>query len=273
MKKALLLILIIATALFAQQMEQLKLNIGSMLVTNFETEVQYSNSNIPIGIVINTKDQLGMESDNAAFYLSGYYRFNHKHALGFSYYDIKSNGNILHLSKDIPWGNNTIKAGAKVDSYFNMGVYKLNYLYSFYHNDDIELQLSAGLHVTRVRTGLHAFGSIQDSNGTISTAEDYASNTSTTLPLPVVGFNGRYEILTQKLSVLYSSEFFVLKIGDYKGSFIQNSLGVEYRFMQNLAAGLAFNASEIYIETTKDDNKLKIQNNLGGFLLNLSYYY
>ncbi len=107
-----------------------------MFVTNFETDMQLNPKNLPIGVRVNTKDQLDMENDTKVFRLDGYYRFNDTHSIDFSYFSVKSDGN-KKLEKTIEWDGIEYTAGTTIKSHFDMDVYKVNYGYSFYHNEKV----------------------------------------------------------------------------------------------------------------------------------------
>ncbi len=75
MTKILLLsFLLLSTSLSAKVQDKWKINAGAMFVTNFETEMRLTRNGVPVGVRINTKDQLGMENDTGVFGLDGYYR-------------------------------------------------------------------------------------------------------------------------------------------------------------------------------------------------------
>ena len=84
-KTALLISLLCTTLLCAEVTDKWKINMGAMFVTNFETDMQISKLDVPIGAKINTKDQLGLDSDTHAFRLDGYYRFTDIHSIDFSF--------------------------------------------------------------------------------------------------------------------------------------------------------------------------------------------
>jgi len=267
MKKTLALILLITSSAYAEVSDKWKINVGAMFVTNFETEMRLTPKNIPIGARINTKDQLGMTSETGVFRLDGYYRFNDTHGIDISYFAVRSDGK-RDINTDIKWDGDTIAAGAKITSHFNMNVYKVNYDYSFYHNDRVELALSAGLHITSIDVGLGASGTV---NGT--TTSTYSTSSSATVPLPVVGFKGEYTVIPKRLFVNYKADYFVLNYDTYKGSLTSTALNLEYRFVDHVGVGLGYNANKIYLQSSDDNKELDVTNDLSGILLYFTYVY
>ncbi len=266
-KKLFLLLFVFGVTLSAEVEDKFKINIGTMFVTNFETDMQMSPKNLPLSLRINTKDQLGMESDTNVFRLDGYYRFSDTHSLNYSYFSVNSNG-YKKIDKNIEWNGKLIAAGAIVDSYFDMDVYKINYAYSFYHNEKVELALTAGTHITTISLGLGA-------KGTMDGVENESSRTSTgqTIPLPVFGFRGEYTILDKSLFVSYQTEYFFVGFDEYRGTLVTSTLNIEYHFIDNVGVGLGYNVNKIFVEIDDSNKKAEVRNNLSGFMLYFSYIY
>jgi len=266
-KKILLILLLITTSLMAEVKEKWKINVGSMFVTQFETDMQWGKKGFPLGVKINTKDQLGLESESSVFRMDGYYRFSDAHKIEFSYFGVNSNSNKT-IDVDTDLNGNHISAGASLSTYFDMKVYKLNYSYSFYHNDKVELALLVGLHVTQIDIGY-------DANGRINGEQKAASSgdVSITAPLPVIGFEGQYSIIPKKLFINYQANYFYLTFDDYKGAITSSTLKIEYRFWNHIGIGAGYNINNILVRKEQDDKKLDIDNKLSGAVLYLSYTY
>jgi len=268
--EVLLAFTLLATSLVADVKDKFKINVGAMYVTNFETEMQIGPSGKALNATLNTQDQLGMSYDTNVFRLEGYYRFNDAHRMDFSYFTVKSSGNRI-INQEIPeWGenNDTIAAGAEVGSYFNMDIYKLNYAYSFFHNEKVELALSAGLHITNFDLGLSASGTI---NGTPSQA--LVTSTKLLAPLPVVGFRGEYTIIDKTLFAQYSADYFYLRFDGFEGSLVSTTLNVEYRFLDNYGVGLGYNSNNINIAADNGNLRVKASNSLRGAMAYVTYVY
>ena len=269
--KMIFLLLLAASIVNAQVKDKWRINLGTMYVTDFSTQMQISPKGIPLGVILDTKDNLGMDYSSGVFRLDGYYRFNDSHSMSFSYFAVRSNGS-KSITKDLDFEKYNISAGANVSSYFNMDVYKVNYGYSFYHNDKVELLLSAGLHITSIDLGLTASGSIRDTNGNVySSIGD--TGASITIPLPVVGFKGSYTIIDDTLFVLYQAEYFRLKVDSYNGSLISSTVTLDYRFYENYGVGLGYNTNRLNLNFEDNDNVAEVTNSLDGFMFNISYTY
>ncbi len=257
-KILLIALLFITSSLSAEVKDKWKISMGSMFVTEFETEMQLTAKTLPLAARINTVDQLGMKSDTNVFRLDGYYRFNDTHSIDFSYFTVKSSGE-KDLTAAIEFDGKDYIIGEVVKSYFDMDIYKINYGYSFYHNEKVELMLTAGLHITTVDLGLGS-----DSTG---------SSSGAIIPLPVVGFKGQYTIIDKKLFVEYRSDYFMLKYNNIEGSLLSSTFNIEYRFVDHVGVGLGYNANNIFVSADDGNKKLEVENSLAGAMLYLTYIY
>ena len=266
-KRLIIIVLFLFTTLFAEVEDKWKVSVGAMKVLNFETDMQMGKKDIPLGAKINTKDQLGLDSDAIVFRLDGYYRFNDTHSIEASYFSVKSDV-YRENSHDIEWNDNNISAGSTVDIYFNMDTFKVNYGYSFYHNDDIELMLTAGLHITKIDLGLTAEGTINDTPGEVTSLGG-----DVTAPLPILGFKGEYTILSEELFITYKANMFYLTFSDYTGSLISSNLNLEYRVTEHIGLGLGLDSTMIYVKSDDGDYKVEVENKLVGLMFFMSYVY
>jgi hypothetical protein len=248
--------------------DKFKISLGGMFVTEFETEMQISNEYLPVGARINTKDQLDMEAESQVFRLDGSYRFTDTHSIEFTYFSVKSNS-FKQLNRNIEFDGKVIEAGAMVDTYFDMDIYKINYMYSFYHNDKVELGLLVGLHITTVDLGLSASGTIDG-----QVRQSYKSDTSPiTLPLPVFGFKGEYAIIKHKLYVNYKVDYLFLEYDNFKGKLMTSALNLEYNVMDHFGVGIGYNTNKIYVEDEDGNNNIEVLNVLSGAMVYVSYRY
>jgi hypothetical protein len=265
MKKLIVLVLAAVTASVSLMAEDtFRIQVGGDILADQSTEMSYGTDAVSAGL--NIEDFFGMDTDNQVFRLDGYYRFNESHRIEFAYYKIDSSGS-LNVNRDFTWDGRDIASGAQVDSHFNVDMYKVNYTYSFYHSDKVELGLGAGLHITGIDVGLNAQGNIDGVNG-----EVYKGSVKVTAPLPVVGVRLRYDI-TKDLEANFSYDLFMIKVGDYKGE-IQNTIfTLDYAVTESFGVGAGMDLYSLTFESDKDDQRFKATRTVNGALVYLSYRY
>ena len=236
------------------------LRLGGYHAHNADTILRLDANDIPIGTYIDFHDTLGGDTQSTVFRMDGLYRFNDKHGIGFSWYTLKFTGHTV-LGQDIEWGGNDIFKGQTVDSEVKFDVYKLNYQYSVYHNDKVELGASVGLHIMRIFASINAAG--------ITGAQSEA----VTAPLPEFGLFADYNF-TPRFSAFYNYQWFFINYQDKVRGGLQDFLfGLEYRVFRNVALGVAYNRFALNAKIQKDLTTLYMNTNWNGGMLYGALYF
>lgn len=240
--------------------EHFMLRVGGYEVRNYETLARLDSNKLPAGLYIDFGDTLGGETSARVGRLDGLYRFNDKHALGFSWYALNFSGH-RRLETQIEWGDVVFPIGVDVDSENKYDVKKINYQYSLFHNEQAEIGALVGLHVMKASMSIEASG--------VGTSQ----SESVTAPLPVWGLFASYKF-TPRFSIYYNYQFFFINYEDkIKGGLQDFLLGLEYRLFRNFAAGFALNRFGLNIESRKTDTTFYLDTNwTGGMLYGTLYF-
>ena len=214
--------------------DNFQIRLGGYFVSAQNTDFKVSQNGV--GAIINLHDLFDLETTVNVFRLDGYYRFTPKHSVEFSWYSINSKG---HTGEDFQWADENITANGTLDTFFNTDIYKVNYVYSFYHNEEVELGLSAGLHIMKLDTG---FNGSYNVNGSASDAA--REEVVITAPLPVVGFRVGYNILPS-LSVKYSVDYFFITYQEIKGGLVDSMLTLDWRMTRNFGMAVGYNSTRM----------------------------
>jgi hypothetical protein len=236
------------------------IRMGGYQIKNASTIMRLDANNLPVGAYIDFQETLGGDTRATLFRLDGLYRFNDHHSLGFSWYDVKFTGSRV-LSQSIIWSGQTYSASTQVDSEIGFNVYKLNYQYSLFHNEKVELGVSAGLHIMKISAGISASGIGQSKSEAV------------TAPLPVFGFFADYNF-TPRFSAFYNYQFFFINYQDkVKGGLQDFLIGMEYRLFRNVALGAAYNRFGVAMEIKGDNTTLNLSTNWNGGMLYGAVYF
>jgi len=214
------------------------------------------NSNNGVSASVDFSQLLGGDSHDTVWRGDSYYRFNPRHSLGLSYYDVERKGD-KELLQDITIDNITYSAGAQVKTDIGVKLYRLFYNYSFYHEDKTELQLSGGLYVANLNLKLNAnFTCTGAPTCSTSGAPLVAggSTTTQTVPLPSFGFQMNYNI-TPRLLTQLRLEWFYLEASTFQGSMTDFYAGIEYRALKHFAVGTAFDRFNIDVSYSPDTSR------------------
>jgi len=218
-----------------------------------------------VGTNVDFTNTLGGNSSTDAFRLDGLYRFNDRHAIGLSWYRAGLHGDKT-LNQQIQIEDQIIGANATTQTSLTFDIWRLLYNYSFYHNDQVELGISPGLYVMKIKFNLAAQGAISINGGAPVAGSSTVITEQVTLPLPSVGVIANYNI-TPKLQFQSRFDFFYLTVNQYSGSMFETYLGLEYRLLKHFSMGAAYDRLIAGLKGSGDDG---LDANFG---YNLTYVY
>ena len=198
------------------------------------------NGDIPdSGTDVDLEGSLGFDKSDTVFRIDGYYRFNEKHRIDFSAFDLSRNAS-KQIDEEFIWNGETYPIDVMVKAELDLAVYKLAYTWSFMRRDNGYLGATAGLYVADIGTSISA-----ESIG-------QASSDGTTAPLPVLGLRGQYDF-SEKWSFRGSAEIFAIDYDDYSGSLYDIYAGVDYQFSEHVAVGVGINSVGLDVEVAKNN--------------------
>ena len=249
--------------------DKFRIALGGYTIPSMDSTVSLTDAELGAGASISPQDTLGLKTEQTVFRLDGYYRFNNRHALTYSWYSIRSDGNKT-IEEEFTWidenGNTiTIPIGARASTQMDYDIFKLGYLWSFYHSSKVELAAGAGLHITKVSIGLNV-----DDTSQGQTVEE--KDVSTTVPLPVLSFGLTYGV-TPKFHWYLKSEVFAIAIDDWEGVYTDGSLGIEYRFWKNVGLGTGFGTNSLKVTEKTGEYKFSFDNRISGLVFYVAGYF
>lgn len=248
----------------AQENDKFELSIGGYSVYQYDSEISLAETNAGVGVLISPRDTLGLDGEQTVFRLDARYRFNTNHAMTFSWYRISSDSS-KSLLEDIEWvdedGNTVvIPTGTNVSSLLEYDIYKIGYLWSFYHSDKVELAAGAGLHVADIGVGLSV-----DSGLFAAGLRTAKSN----LPLPVLSFVLDYNV-TPKFNWFLKTQLFALELGEWSGLYSDIQLGLEYQLFEHVGIGAGLGSNSLEVEREYDSLRFIFDNRVSGLHFYLS---
>ena len=128
--------------------------------------------------------------------------------------------------------------------------------------DNIRLSFAA-LHITRVAIGLSAdttFGGVD------------ARDVSTSIPLPVLSFALTYKVAPEFVWYI-KSEFFTLAFDDWKGNYIDGTLGMEYRAFKHVGLGIGLGSNSLKLSEETSEYKFSYANRIAGAFIYAAAYF
>ena len=206
-----------------------------------------------IGTTIDFNETLGGETSSSSARVDARYRFNPRHSLGFTYYQVDQDGNKT-INQDITFEDTIIKAGAQTSSNLSIDLYRFFYNWSFYSNDKVELALSPGLYMADFKFSLTGSATVQVGEETQMVTPSTVSETFTA-PLPSIGGFVNYYI-TPRLNTELRADVFWIQAGSFTGSMVEFYAGLEYRIWDNIAVGAAYDRLQVGVDIDDIDTNI-----------------
>lgn len=247
-----------ATAQTADQ-ENFSFSIGLFITDRGSTTRFDAQGSSMSGTEVDVESELGLDTSDSVFRLDGYYRFNQKHRIDFSWFDLSRTGS-KQIERDINWNDTLFPIDTVINSDFDLGIYKVAYTWSFMRREKGYLGLTAGLYIADIKTSVSA-----PSAGTREVG-------GFTAPLPVIGLRGEYHF-SDKWSFRASSEIFALAYGDFDGSLYDTYAGVDYQLFDRMAIGVGLNSvrMDLGVDKTNANGNLDWQYDGGLIFLKFDF--
>jgi hypothetical protein len=234
------LLLLVPAWAFAQSEldDRFSISLGAF-ITDRDTNTQLNSETLGKGTEIDFEEDLGLDSSDTVFRLDGHYRFNQKHRLNFSVFDLSRDSSAT-IQRDIQFGDEIFLIDTVVNTEFDITIIRLTYTYSFWQRDNGYLGVTLGAHVADSKIGL-----AEQNLGQVEVS-------SITAPLPVLGLRGEYEI-SDRLTLTAVGEFFMVEFDDVDGSLVDLYVGIDYQVIEHVAVGLGFNSVNLDVDASKND--------------------
>jgi hypothetical protein len=259
-----------------KELGRFNIDIGAFVISDYNTTLRLDSTTVPIGTVIDLEDNLDVESSTSSGRIDGFYRFNKKHRIDFTYYRGKRDGSavaqddIVIGDPDDPDGECIIGADSSVQSQWEFELLKVGYSWSFLNTRRYELFLGGGLNVRDLDINIDAQGNLTgcdlDSGGSTNISSGGA------IPLPTFNFGGRWNF-TPKWQTRWQFQVFALEFGDYKGSTSDTQLLFEHKTFKNVGFGGGLNSFDLQLEADADDLKGEIASDYLGLYAYVKVYY
>lgn len=231
-------VLLPAASALAQSADAEKFSISlGAFITDRDTKSTINGSGGDPGTDVDLEGDLGLSSSDTVFRVDGYYKFNERHRIDFSWFDLSRSASKL-IDREIEWNDTTFPINTTLNTNFNLAIYKVAYTWSFLQSEKSFLGATAGLYIADIGNRLDA-PSIGSREGA-----------SVTAPLPVLGLRGQY-YLAPKWSIAASGEFFLFQYDDWDGDLIDLYIGLDYQAFNNISFGIGINQVTFDLGVTK----------------------
>lgn len=242
------------------------IKIGGYFVSSQDTEIVVKKNGV--GGAINLQNLLEMEEKTEVFRAEAIYKFNAKHKLEFTYFSLKNSSSKTINKEFTDLNGQTVEVGAAVTLNFDTDIYKINYIYSAYQTNKLDLTFRAGLHITGITTGMKGYIAIEEGTTSSYTNQEIAI----TAPLPVLGLGLDYKI-SNSFKVKYNIDYFFMSYEDVRGVMTDTVLALDYTYNKYIGFGVGVNSTKMRIKKRTEGKDFELRHEVAGALAYLIFSY
>lgn len=195
------------------------------------------------------EDDLDYDSKLNLLALKGSWRFSDKHRVSLEYVPI-SRSSKNELLNDVEYKDVVLKSGSAINTESDITIFDINYAYSFYKTDDLEIAASGGIYWMSLDFAIEASGSIETADGSNDFDGEYSDSAGLDAPLPLLGLRLNWEF-AENWELLSSARIFKLGVSDFSGQVLSAQLAVDYSFTEHFAGGLSVGGLHMDLDVDK----------------------
>ena len=215
---------------------------------------------------INFETEFGLDNSDQTFSLNFGWRFGEKWELGAQYFDVSSGGDTV-LQEDIEWGDVVFEQGSNASVGTDFSILRIFFGREIKSSERYRFGIGAGFHWL----DLDAFieGDIIIAGG----GNRFASESvSISAPLPNLGVWYMYS-MSPNWAFKARVDWLDVDVGDYAGSLLNASIGVNYQIVERVGVGLNYNYFDLDGSAQKSTWRGDLKISYGGLYVDLSIYW
>jgi hypothetical protein len=206
------------------------------------------DSDLDLGTEISFEDTLGLEQTMSTFWLGGQWNIAKRHSLDVEFVQLNRNASVSGITEELEIGDTVLQAGGRIDTTFDIDLYRVTYGYSPLRNEKSQLMVQGGLHVADLGASLRLAGALVIDGEVL---EDAVATEGASLTAPLPHFGIKYErAFSEKIALATRLIGFALAVDDVEGSIIQGSVMLQYAFNESLGVGAGAQLFDVKVEDT-----------------------
>ena len=251
--------------------ERLKIRVGTFIVDSIDTNARFDSNRYPLGTLIGLEDDFNVDSREQVGRLDGFYRFNSKHRIEWSYYRSRRSGKAISQrdfeigDPDSPLGGFVIPKGAQVATDWDFDLFKLGYDYSFLNRQRYEMFIGAGLNVRAMSIDIAYQARVGDN----ILSDSLVANEL--VPLPTATIGGRWN-LTRKLQANFSFDLFYLEFEEYRGQYQEVLLSLEHNTFKHVGFGAGIDLGSLNLRADTKEWRGEFDSRVAGVFAYVKFY-
>ncbi len=214
---------------------------------------------------IDFQNGFGHQRSDDVFSLNFGWRFGEKWQLGIQYFE-SSGVDEAVLEEDVEWDDLVFGQGSSVVTGQNFTLARVFFARNFATREHHDFGVGAGFHWLEL--GASIDGNITGGGGDTFRSE----SVSASAPLPNIGVWYVYSI-SPSWALKGRFDWMSANVGDYDGSLINTSLGVNYQMFENAGIGLSFNLFDLDVGVRNSGWKGRWNTSYEGLYAYVSFFW
>lgn len=222
------------------------LGIGSAIV-KFDTNIKFTDKPTSRKIYLDLEGNLDLPEVSTVLTFYGAYQINQKHVIGFSFFSINRESEIIDIDRTLE--DVRIVGTASITDTTNF--YRLDYGYNLFSDSHSKIDLMAGIYGLDLKYVFKAEGEVTQDG--VTTSDSIEEEAKTFAPLPLIGLNFRFRI-TDSWNFATKVAFVTGSYEDLSATVTQTSIHALYNFNKyvGVVMGLTYFDADVVIEDSID---------------------
>ncbi len=216
--------------------------------------------------IIDFDGEFGLDKSDQTFSLNFGWRFGEKWELGAQYFDA-STGDSAVLEEDVEWQDVVFEQGSSISAGTDFSLVRIFFARNFETSERQRFGVGAGIHWLEISAFI-------EGNAIIAGGANMfrRESVSAGAPLPNFGVWYMYSI-SPKWAFKGRIDWLDVDVGDYGGSLLNASVGLNFQVVRHVGVGLNYNHFDLDISVDKSDWQGRVRSTYNGWYANISIYW
>jgi hypothetical protein len=218
------------------------LGVGAAIV-KFDTKVKFTDKQSGSSVFLDPEGNLDLPDTSSVKTIYGRYNFNHKHSIGFSFFNVNRESSVISFDKTFE----DIRVVGNATMSDTTNFYRLDYGYTLFNDDRSKIKLLAGIYTLDLKYVFEADGDITVDG--VTTSGSILEESDVFAPLPLVGLDFWFGF-TPEWSMATTIGFVTGKYEDLSALVVQAGINAQYKFSRHIGGviGLTSFSADVLIE-------------------------
>ena len=229
----------------------------------FDTNFKFTNRDTGRSVFLDSEGSMDLPEVKAIPLMYGYWRPSQKHGLGFAYFSVHRDSELIAIDRN--FGDLSVDGRASLND--DTRFYTLAYNYTLFQDSRAFLFASLGITAIDLKYDFDAFGVVSINGEPVATGA-YAEKLEQFAPIPLIGLDAWFAI-TDKWSFGARASFVAGEVADVRALILESRIRAKYDFNKNvgLLIGLLYFDGDVTLNDT--DRKTEINYGFEGLFLGL----